>query len=77
MTSTGGYAAVASSAVPLGARFPVDADEIERLVALYDACERVTALARRNEDALVRAIRETCEDVEQRLTALGLRIDDP
>jgi hypothetical protein len=55
----------------------VDADEVERLIELYDACQRVMGYVSQREDVLASALRATCSDIERTLEASGLSVDDP
>jgi hypothetical protein len=55
----------------------VETDEVERLIELYDACQRVMAHLSDQDEVLARVIRETCGDVDRRLTELGVQVDEP
>jgi hypothetical protein len=55
----------------------VETCEVERLIELYDACQRVTCYLSQNDAVLARAVQATCSDIERTLEASGLRIDDP
>ena len=47
-------------------------DEAHRLMELLDACHRVLSHLGDRRDTIVRAIQETCREVEARLTELGV-----
>jgi len=47
-------------------------DKAHRLIQLLDACHRVLPHLGDREDDLAQAIRKTCNDVQARLTELGV-----
>jgi hypothetical protein len=51
-------------------------DEAHRLMELLDACHRVLSHLGDRQDTIVRAIQETCREVEARLTELGVPYTD-
>jgi hypothetical protein len=50
----------------------LEMNEAHRLMELLDACHRVLSHLGDRQDTIVRAIQETCREVEARLTELGV-----